>query len=227
MPFPRARLILASREHDRPPDGGAYRGERARGQGIRPTGRGEIARAALYAMNRLTGEADKGAVRGGGAGMAYRLKQALVPVLAILAVAADQGRADASQVAGAETINPSDEEGAQWGASVVRVDPLLDQGDLTVKLFGAAGGDPAMNGLYTYLAFFHSPAEGWHVFRIGDFLEYRIVSETAGRVALEVDESVMNQASGEIGSRTRRIALSWTPGPDGAPPVTITATNVR
>jgi hypothetical protein len=133
-----------------------------------------------------------------------------------------------------ETIRPATDEFLDWAASVVQVDMLGDQsphaitgsGDVTAKLFGAAGGDPAMNGLNTYLAFFASPQDGWIVFRIGDFLDYRIVSQAAGRVTLEVDESVMNQASGEIGSRTRRFNVTWTAPPEEAP-ASVTVTPVR
>lgn len=107
----------------------------------------------------------------------------------------------------------------QWAASVVRVDYLQNQGlQPTVKVFGAAGGDPAMNGLYTYLAIFAGAADGWRVFQIGDFLEYRIMADAPGRLDLEVQESVLNPANDEITSRTRRLIVTWAPeGPDGAP----------
>lgn len=112
----------------------------------------------------------------------------------------------------------------QWAASVVDLDPLSRQGDAAAKLFGVAGGDPAMNGLYTYVAFFVSPAEGWRVFRIGDFLDYRVLAETPGRVDLEVEESVLNPDDGTIGARSRRLIVGWSAGPDGAPPAAVTVT---
>jgi len=101
----------------------------------------------------------------------------------------------------------------------VRVDYLENQGlQPAAKLFGTAGGDPAMNGLYTYVAIFAGVADGWRVFQIGDFLEYRVMADAPGRVDLEVQESVVDPATDEIGSRTRRLILTWTPqGPDGAP----------
>jgi hypothetical protein len=107
----------------------------------------------------------------------------------------------------------------QWSAAVVRVDVLENQGlQPTIKMFGTAGGDPAMNGLYTHIAFFAGVADGWRVFRIGDFLEYRILADAPGRLDLEVQESVLNPANDEITSRTRRLIVTWTPeGPDGAP----------
>lgn len=125
-------------------------------------------------------------------------------------------------------VRPDREENVQWAASVVQLDTLRRQGELTAKLFGTAGGDPAMNGLYTYLAFFElAPGDGWRVFRLGDFLSYRIVAEAPGRLTLEVRESVMDRRSGEIGERIRRLAAIWTPGADGEPPALIRLTPAR
>ncbi|MDP1528390.1 MAG: hypothetical protein Q8M05_03320 [Rhodoferax sp.] len=127
----------------------------------------------------------------------------------------------------AATIQPEADDRAQQAASVVELTPLTRQGDATVKLFGTAGGDPAMNGLYTHLAFFDSPAEGWRVFRLGDFLEYRVLSEAPGRVDLEIDESVMDDASGQIGGRTYRVIVGWTVAADGSAPASVTVTPAR
>lgn len=122
----------------------------------------------------------------------------------------------------AAALQPDADANLQWAASVVSLDRLTRQGDATVKLFGTAGGDPAMNGLYTYAAFFRSPAEGWAVFRIGDFLDYRVLSEAPGRVDLEIEESVMDAQTTRISSRKRRIIIAWTPGADGGPPAGVT-----
>lgn len=127
----------------------------------------------------------------------------------------------------AATVQPDAEEGNQWAAAVVELTELTRQGDRTVKLFGTAGGDPAMNGLYTHVAFFDSPAEGWRVFRIGDFLDYRVLSEAPGRVDLEIDESTMDEATGNIGSRTRRVIVGWAVATDGSVPATVTVTPAR
>ncbi len=124
----------------------------------------------------------------------------------------------------AAIVQPDADEGQQWAAAVVELTPLTRQGDRTVKLFGTAGGDPAMNGLYTHIAFFDAPAEGWRVFRIGDFLDYRLLSEAPGRVDLEIDESTMDEASGNIGSRTLRVIVGWAVATDGAAPATVTVT---
>lgn len=167
--------------------------------------------------------------------MSYRLKTAFVLAFAALAMASAPARA-AAQTTDApprpETIQPATDDFLEGAASVVQVDLLgQDQpareitgpGDVTAKLFGAAGGDPAMNGLYTFLAFFASPDQGWVIFRLGDFLTYQIVSQAPGRVTLELNESVMNQATGDIGSRTRRVNVTWTPRPNEAPAsVTVT-----
>jgi hypothetical protein len=124
----------------------------------------------------------------------------------------------------ATTIQPDTTDDLQRAASVVDLDVLTRQTGGTVKLFGTAGGDPAMNGLYTYIAFYRSSADGWAVFRIGDVLNYRVRAETPGRVDLAVTESVLDEATGQIGERERRLIVAWTPGPDGAPPTTITVT---
>ena len=127
----------------------------------------------------------------------------------------------------AATLQPTADMNTQWAASVVRLDPLKGQGGATVKLFGTAGGDPAMNGLYTHIAFFKSSAEGWAVFRIGDVLDYEILSEAPGRVDLKLEESMMDAATGQIGSRERRVIVAWTPGAGEEPPAAITVTPAR
>jgi len=163
--------------------------------------------------------------------MSHRRKTMLAFALAVIAAGSGQAwTAIAQTPAGtprSETIRPDPDENLQWAAGVIQLNALRNQGDQTVKLFGTAGGDPAMNGLYTYLAFFESPGDGWRVFRLGDFLTYRMVSETPGRLALEVRESVMNARTGDIGSRVRRLTVSWTPGPGGALPGSVRVTAGR
>lgn len=146
----------------------------------------------------------------------YRMAAAL----ALLAAAGAAG-AQTVGLTGPATVTPEDSDTLQDAASVVVVNDLARQGRLGGKLFGAAGGDPAMNGLNTFLAFYLSPDQGWRVFPVGDYLSYRILSETPGRVLLLVQESTMNQATSEIGERSRRVLLSWTPGSAGAPPATV------
>lgn len=124
----------------------------------------------------------------------------------------------------AATLQPEADASLQQAAAVVRLDELAGQGPLAAKLFGVAGGDPAMNGLQTHIAFFQGPAEGWRVFRLGDVLDYRILAQRAGRVDLELEESVMDEASGRIGSRTRRVIVGWPIAADGAAPAEVTVT---
>jgi hypothetical protein len=126
-----------------------------------------------------------------------------------------------------DTLAQVSDDNLQWAASVVRVDMAPNQARLTVKLFGTAGGDPATNGLYTYVAFLSDPHEGWQIYQVGDFLDYRILSAAPGRVDLELHESTMSPATGEIGSRTRRVVIGWTLGPDGMTPTSVSVTPVQ
>ena len=107
----------------------------------------------------------------------------------------------------------------QVAASVVKIDTLTQSEGMDVKLFGTGGGDPAMNGLYTYIAFFRSPAEGCWIYKLGDFLDYRLLGESKGKVDLELTESTYDEATGMIGSRKRRIVVTFTVGPVGDQPV--------
>ena len=116
---------------------------------------------------------------------------------------------------------PETDEGLQSAASVARVVMLPGQGDQNASLFSTVGGDPAMNGEYIFLSFESDPHEAAQIFRVGDVLDWRVVAETRGRVLLAVRENIMN-ANGEIGVRRRRIALTWTPGANGAPPARVT-----
>ena len=120
-------------------------------------------------------------------------------------------------------IEPDTDEYLQYAASVASVRPLRRQGDVTATIFSTAGGDPAMNGEYVYLSFDVERHEPMRIFRIGDVLSYRVVSETRGRVLLAVTENVMNQ-DGVIGIRNRRVLGSWTPGANGAPTAVTVAT---
>ena len=146
--------------------------------------------------------------------------------LLALALAAAAGPALAQAAPRAETVRPDPDENLQWAASVVQISELRRQGDLTAKVFGTAGGDPAMNGLYTWLAFFSDPDEGWRVFRLGDFLSYRVLAETPGRLTLEIRESVMDAGSGAIGERTQRLLVTWR-SVRGEPPASVSVTGLR
>jgi len=158
--------------------------------------------------------------------MSHRLKLALAVAAALVSSpgpAQDHGAAAAGPAA---TVQPDDDDYAQDAASVTDVHLLRRQGQASVRIFGTAGGDPAMNGLNCYLSFYVSPQDGWRVFRIGDFLTYHILSESRGRVLLEVRESDMNDR-GEIGEHVRRLLVSWTPGPGDEAPASIGVATVR
>ena len=113
------------------------------------------------------------------------------------------------------------DDGLQWAAGVVRVDAIPGE---SAKLFGVAGGDPAMNGLQTYIAFFQSAGDGWVIYPIGDFLDYTVLSNANGRVDLDIQESTMDEATGNIGSRHRKIIVEWTQGADDAVPTAVSVT---
>lgn len=117
-----------------------------------------------------------------------------------------------------QTLAAETDASLQTAASVVELTPLEGQ---NAKLFGTAGGDPAMNGLYVHIAFYVDAAQGWRVFRIGDFLDYRVLRAAPGVVDLELSESVMDSATQQIGSQKRRIIVSWTPGEGGAAPTAV------
>jgi hypothetical protein len=64
------------------------------------------------------------------------------------------------------------------------------------------------------------------VFRLGDFLTYRVVSETLGRIVVEIRENT-NAGVDHMGTRTRRLLVSWRAGTGGQPPTTISITTAR
>lgn len=170
-----------------------------------------------------------------------------VPVVALLALAACDATptktttVTTTEVAATPTVTPQatpltpsgaatpltlaessqTDDGLQWAAGVVKVDDVAEGG---ARLFGVAGGDPAMNGLQTYIAFFQNSADGWAVYQIGDFLDYTVLSQAEGRVDLDVHESTMDEASGDIGSRHRKIIVQWTPGGPDTAPASVTVT---
>lgn len=127
----------------------------------------------------------------------------------------------ASGAAEALTAEDTGDESLQSAASVVRIDWVSDG---QAKLFGTAGGDPAMNGLYTYIAFWVAPSEPWTLYSLGNILDYTILSSSPGRVDLDIHESTLNEATGEIGSRHRKVIVQWTMGTDEGPPTSVTVT---
>ena len=152
-------------------------------------------------------------------------KMAIILGLA-LAGAAAPALAQPVGGSGPATVAPDEDEGLQVAAGVSQVHVLGHQGEANVTVFGLTGGDPAMNGEYILLSFNGDPAEGSKIFRIGDVLEFRILSDAPGRLLLQVRENVMN-AAGEIGMASRRVLVTWTPGPGGAAPARVTVATAR
>ena len=119
------------------------------------------------------------------------------------------------------TPEPETDESLMSAASVVRIDWVAAGG---AKLFGTAGGDPAANGLYTYIAFYTSPGDGWVIYSLGNIIDYTVLASEIGSVDLDIHETTFDEASGELGSQHRKVIVSWTPGDDGAPPTNVTVT---
>jgi hypothetical protein len=112
----------------------------------------------------------------------------------------------------------------QAAASVVELDDVVGQGDnVTARMFGTAGGDPAANGLFTYLAFIGGGEEETRVFFIGDILNYKILSASPGRIDLEIRESDM-RSDGRILTKVRNVIVSWSVARDVSSPSRISIT---
>jgi len=79
--------------------------------------------------------------------------------------------------------------------------------DADVKLFSTAGGDPAINGLYTYLALFTAP-EGWtRIYMIGNFNSWDVAEESPTRVVLKVSRSWIEEGTGEVKTADEKLIL--------------------
>jgi hypothetical protein len=102
----------------------------------------------------------------------------------------------------------------------VRTDPIANQtGPGKVRLFGLTGGDPAINGLLTYIGF--STDYDSMNFMVGDFLDYRILATKPGRIDLEISESEMD-ANENFTTKKRRVILEWIINDDAETPVNVT-----
>ncbi len=157
-------------------------------------------------------------------------KRAHLLAWTLIALAAPLGVQANAQAVGSERgprlVQPTDDDGVHASASVFQLDHLKRIGRLAGKLFATAGGDPAINGLYTYLAFYQSPAEGFRIFQIGDFEEYRVVSERPGRVTIAVKQSSHDGSTAAFSTRARRLDITWAVRGDTVPQ-TITVTEAR
>jgi hypothetical protein len=118
-----------------------------------------------------------------------------------------------------------DDQQATYGASVEQLNPVPHQPtSAPARMFGMSGGDPAMNGLYTYLAF--DTDEGPAVFLIGNINRYSILAASPGRIDLEIRENGM-RPDGTITNVTRRATLTWTIPRGASAPTRVTVTPAR
>ena len=114
----------------------------------------------------------------------------------------------------AATVQPDTEEGNQWAAAVVELTPLTRQGDRTVKLFGTAGGDPAINGLYTYLSAYSAP-DGWtRNYMLGDFNSWEVIEESPTRVVLKVSRSWIEEGTGDVKTAEEKLIVDLPATPE-------------
>jgi hypothetical protein len=124
----------------------------------------------------------------------------------------------------AQAVQAQTDDYLQSAASVVAVTPLTAPG-ADAKLFGLAGGDPALNGDHAYLAFFIDPAEGWRVFPLGDFERWSVGEQGPGRFVLETTQGRMGDNGDMINGEVKRFIVTWeSGGPDAPAPSTITVT---
>lgn len=118
----------------------------------------------------------------------------------------------------------AEDDPAMAALAVVKFNDLPNISNISaVRVFGTGSGDPAMNGLKVYLAFV-SPHDQ-RAFLLGDFLDYRVIAASPGRIDLEYDEDFM--LADEPQRRTVRTIVSWTekaqdPSPNPEFPSTVT-----
>ena len=149
----------------------------------------------------------------------HAVDRAREPAAVAAAPAAGPEETRAEPAGEPEMIAAEEDENLQWAASVMQIHPMETQ---NAKLFAVSGGDPAVNGLVTYLGLFAGPAEGWRVYRIGDFEEWTVSEESRRRVVLDARESGMGE-DGEIVTEDRRLIVEFRAGEDGgADRVTVT-----
>jgi hypothetical protein len=114
-------------------------------------------------------------------------------------------------VGGSTTIERASDDRQQVEAAVVRLQEL-PRAKETTKLYGTAGGDPAINGLYTYIAVWEGTNDGWRVFLIGDFNDWKVISHNAETLVLQVSKSDLNEA-GDVVTQNQRLRIGM-PSPD-------------
>lgn len=122
----------------------------------------------------------------------------------------------------AQTIAAVAETELQEAAAVSQLHSIEAQ---DAKVFSISGGDPAVNGLVTYLGLYISSAEGWRVYPIGDFAEWQVAEITDQRVILSARQDTAT-SEGTIQSRDLRVRVDFT-WVDEMPAPSITVTKGR
>jgi hypothetical protein len=92
--------------------------------------------------------------------------------------------------------------------------------DADLKIYSTAGGDPAINGLYTYLTVYTQP-DGWtRTYMIGDFNSWEVIEESPTRVVLKVSRSWIDEPTGDIKTAEEKRIIEVSPDPEK--PITVT-----
>lgn len=110
----------------------------------------------------------------------------------------------------------------QEAASVSQLHAIPAQ---DAKIFSVSGGDPATNGLVTYLGLFISPAEGWRLYPLGDFSGWRVTETGRGRLVLNVRQDAAGPR-GDIVSRDSRLIVDFVRS-HGEAPAAVNVTPAR
>ena len=117
----------------------------------------------------------------------------------------------------AQAVAAQADDYLQSAASVLAVVPLSDRA-ADAKLFGLAGGDPALNGDHAYLAFFVDPSEGWRVFPLGDFERWSLGEQGPGRFVLETTQGRMGDDGQMVTGEVKRFIVTYDARVAGSPP---------
>jgi len=89
--------------------------------------------------------------------------------------------------------------------------------DANFKIFSTAGGDPALNGLYTYLARYNDDERGWtQVYMLGDFNSWEVIEESPTRAVLKISRSWIEEGSGDIKTADEKLIIDL-PATAGTP----------
>ncbi len=93
--------------------------------------------------------------------------------------------------------------------------------DADFKIFSTAGGDPAINGLYTYLARYNDEQRGWtQVYMLGDFNSWDVIEESPTRVVLKISRSWIEEGTGDVKTGDEKLIIDLPADPEK--PVSVT-----